>query len=178
MICFDQDGVLAAYERDAYNFDDPEGPKFLQDGYFRTLKPNIVAINLLEKCIEMCPNDTYIITSIPNVPNKNKIIMDKLFWITSYIPKFNIGTQFIAPTDSKMTFIEWIRGSAITDKDILIDDYNPNLYSWMARGGTAIKYINGINHQETWVGDSLDGVMFDADNLFKLLMGSIVNRKF
>ena len=174
MICFDQDGVLAVYERDAYNFDSKEGPRFLQEGYFRTVKPNITAIKLLEKCMEVCPNDTYIITTVPNVPNKNDIVMDKLFWITSYIPRFNIGTQFIAPTDAKMTFIEWIRGSSITQRDVLIDDYNPNLYSWATRGGTAIKFINGLNHIETWAGDCLDGTVFDADNLFKLLMSYVI----
>ena len=51
-------------------------------------------------------------------------------------------------------------------KDILIDDYNPNLYSWMSRGGTAIKYINNVNSVDSWVGSYIaeymeDSVMFD-----------------
>ena len=66
-----------------------------------------------------------------------------------------------------MSFIEWLRGSSITRKDILIDDYNPNLYSWMSRGGTAIKYINDFNSAGSWVGqciadDTEDSVMFDS----------------
>lgn len=35
---------------------------------------------------------------------------------------------------------------------ILIDDFNPNLRNWEAAGGTAVKYINGLNSPESFNG--------------------------
>lgn len=54
----------------------------------------------------------------------------------------------------------------IRNTDILIDDYNKNLREWEKEGGTAIKFINNINHKGTgrfggdvgrlWEGQTLD----------------------
>lgn len=166
MIFFDMDGVLAKYDRGGYNFEEEDGPNYLKKGYFLEREPDSGAVALFRKCLKVCPNDIYIITSVPSGDKRNSIIFDKLAWIDKYLPEFDIGTHFIATTSSKMSFIEWLRGSSITSKDILIDDYNPNLYSWMSRGGTAIKYINNVNSVDSWVGSYIaeymeDSVMFD-----------------
>ena len=173
MIYFDMDGVLAKYDFNAYNFSDPNGPLFLTGGYFRNRPPDLIALGLFKMCIQMFPYDTFVITSIPDIKKKNNIVMDKLYWLIMRVPEFNIGTQFIGPVDRKMNFIEWIRGSSIDKRDILIDDYNKNLYGWMSRGGTAIKYINGLNSIQSWVGDYLDGTMFKSEDLFKILTNII-----
>lgn len=153
MISFDMDGVLCFYDRAGYDFSDPTGPAYLKPGYFLNRIPDTTAVELLRRCLAVCPNGTYIITSVPKDSNRNRIILDKLNWIDQHIPEFDIGAHFIATTSNKMSFIEWLRGSSITRKDILIDDYNTNLYGWTARGGTAIKYINGINDPLSYVGE-------------------------
>lgn len=175
MICFDLDGVVAKYDWSGYDFASNKGPKFLQDGYFYEREPDENALGLLRLCVKMCPNDTYITTGVPAHKNRNKMVIDKMRWIDERVPEFDLGTHFIAPTGKKMSFIEWIRGSAITNRDILIDDWNVNLYSWMVRGGTAIKFLNGLNSKESWPGFYLDGTL-PPEKLFADLM-KIVHEK-
>lgn len=172
MISFDMDGVLCIYERSGYDLQDPHGPAFLHPGYFLNRVPDMRAVELLRRCLAVCPNDTYIITSVPDGEPRNRIILDKLNWINMHIPEFDIGAHFIASTSSKMSFIEWLRGSSITRKDILIDDYNVNLYGWIARGGTAIKYVNGLNDPLSYVGEHF-GYMNDSRNMFEQLMSIV-----
>lgn len=169
MLFFDMDGVVATYDRGGYDFTTKEGPEFLKPGYFLNREPDERGVQLLKDCLKNCPNDTYIITGIPKaeISIRNQIIFDKMRWLTQVVPEFDIGTKFIAPTDSKMNFIEWIRGTSIGKNDVLIDDYNPNLFSWSTRGGTAIKFLNGINSEDSWIGPFLRQ---NSDSLFYDLM--------
>lgn len=152
MVCFDMDGVLVIYERDAYI---GENPKYLQPGYFRTCKPDPKAIKLIEYCMQMLPLDTFIATGVDR-KYRNQMVLDKLAWITENIPDFDIGTRFVANSFmDKSALFEHLRMSSLNRHDVLIDDYNPRLYNWEMRGGTAIKYINGINNVESWHGECI-----------------------
>ena len=57
-------------------------------------------------------------------------------------------------------------GHRLTDKDILIDDYNKNLLEWQKAGGTSVKAKNNINHKglhgELWKGELIDVVNGDV----------------
>lgn len=153
MVCFDMDGVLVKYERDAYVGDNP---RYMQDGYYRTCEPDENGIRLIEYCMKMIPLDTFITTSVRS-DHRNQMILDKLAWIDKYIPEFDIGTRFIANSFlDKSALFEHLRMASLNRKDILIDDYNPRLFNWDMRGGTAIKYLNGINSPESWHGAVLD----------------------
>lgn len=173
MICFDLDGVIFKYDTRDYMSIDNNPPAYLTPGCFRHKEPDEKILKVFKRCLKVCPNDTYIVTGVPPVECRNQIILDKIMCVNDTIPEFDIGTHFIAATGDKMSFIEWIRGSSITKKDILVDDWNPNLYTWAARGGTAIKYINGINTPESWVGDILDSTLSENE-LFLELMDIIV----
>lgn len=168
MISFDMDGVLAIYDREGSKIGEDGYPMYMHPEYFYHRQPNETAINLFKKCYKLFPNDLYILTTVPDGHCRNNIVIDKLKWINLHIPEFDIGTHVICCTSNKMSFIEWIRGSTIKKNDILIDDYNTNLYSWYTRGGTAIKWLNGINSRESWCGPVLDQ---NEDNLLKSLMG-------
>ena len=56
-------------------------------------------------------------------------------------------------------------GHQLTDKDILIDDYNKNLLEWEKAGGSSVKAKNNINHKglhgELWKGEIVDVVNGD-----------------
>lgn len=171
------DGVLVKYEWDGYTTQVDGVKKYLTPNYFAERKPDNVAIDLFKRCVDLFPNETYIITSVPNNENRNRIVIDKLTWIDKYIPGFDIGTHVICTTSNKMSFIEWLRGSTITKKDILIDDYNKNIYSWMMRGGTSVKWLNGLNSRESWHGPCLDGRgTKSTDELFEKLV-KVYNRR-
>jgi hypothetical protein len=178
MVCFDLDGVLVKYEIDGYKFEDDGGPEFLKPGYFANRVADDMMLSVFKKCLKMCPKDTYIVTGIPNPSYeiRNGIILDKLSWLSKEVPEFDFGTHFIASTSDKMTLIEWIRESSITKKDVLIDDWNPNLYSWAARGGTAIKYLNGLNSKSSWVGPTLS-CSSTADTAFTNLMDIVIKAR-
>ncbi len=173
MICFDMDGVLVIYEWDAYL---GENPKYLQPGYYRTCKPDEVAIRLIEYCMKMLPLDTFIATGV-DPRCRNGMVLDKLWWIDKYIPDFDIGTKFVANSlMDKSALFEQLRMSGLNRHDVLIDDYNPRLYNWEMRGGTAIKYLNGINSADSWRGVSIDARnnVLPADAMFLKIMEAMV----
>lgn len=178
MISFDMDGVLVKYDWDGYTTKKDGVPTYLTPGYFLERLPDHNAISLFKKCVKLFPNETYIITSVPNGEERNRIVLEKMQWIDKYIPEFDIGTHVICCSSNKMSFIEWMRGSTITKNDILIDDYNANLYSWFTRGGTAIKWLNGLNSANSWYGPTLnrEAGISDSESLFGDLM-RILNKE-
>lgn len=151
------DGVAAKYDWAGYREEVGGTLKYLTPGYFLEREPDKTAIELIKRCYDLFPNETYIITSVPNNEHRNRIVLEKLNWVDKHIPGFDIGTHVICTTSNKMSFIEWLRGSTITERDILIDDYNKNIYSWFMRGGTSVKWLNGLNSVGSWTGPMLDG---------------------
>ena len=57
----------------------------------------------------------------------------------------------------------------LSKKDVLIDDWNPNLQMWEKHGGTAIKYLNGINSADSWAGLKITEEM-TADEIVEMLL--------
>lgn len=60
-------------------------------------------------------------------------------------------TEFLFLIQQKKT--DFIPGGIRYDKnriDILIDDYNDNLFEWIKAGGFAVKMINGVNSLDSW----------------------------
>lgn len=172
MVCWDMDGVLAIYDRDAYT---GKNPRYLEEGYFRTCKPDERAIRLIKYCMRMLPLDTFIATGV-HPDYRNKMILDKLWWIDHYIPEFDIGTRFIASSSmDKSALFEHIRMTGLNRHDVLIDDFNPRLFNWEMRGGTAIKYLNGVNSPESWHGVYIDAYSSEAtdEEMFMEIMRAI-----
>lgn len=169
MICFDMDGVLVKYVRDDYVQRADGTYPFHQKGHYAHKAQDKRAVNLFNKCVNSCKGDVFVITSIPDIENSTGILIDKITWLDNNVDKFDIGAHLIAPTTNKMSHIEWIRGAQLRKSDILIDDFNDNLYSWMARGGTAIKYLNGINSKKSWIGPWLDGTNINEPMFIHLM---------
>lgn len=154
-VFFDMDGVLAQYERTAY-----EKPDFLWkkpgSHYFSTVKPDQKAIDLFNLCQKETGTNTFILTSVlNNGPICLEQITDKMAWIQKHIPNTDLKKQFIPSVSIKTRTIQAMlfqNKNNIHPSDILIDDYNPNLWAWQNAGGTAMKYLNGLNHADSWSG--------------------------
>ena len=175
-IYFDMDGVLAKYDRNGYIATDeqPVAP-FLQPGghYFLNLEPDEKAIEALRLL-----NEKLTVKVLTAIPKKGSLFLehakDKIKWLNKYCPFINTDEQFIATATDKGAIAK-----SITDYDslglsnfsinhILIDDYNNNLDNWVYKGGTALKYSNGINSEDSWNGLVLDKAM-SAEDIFDLI---------
>ena len=174
MITFwiDMDGVLAKYHRKDYKCADP---KFLHYGehYFRTLEPIQKMVDAVKELDAECKNtskindvSTRVATNTNNISNLTGIhyvnnflleehIQDKLAWLHEYLPCLDTDTQFAPTTDNKPVQAMLFKGKALTANDILIDDFNKNLFDWEAYSGTPIKFLNGTNNSKTFSGEKL-----------------------
>lgn len=145
---FDMDGVLVQYDREGYT---GKNPAYLQLGahYFRHLKPDFKAIEVLRQVCQRNKNKVFILTTISNLGSLYmEQVTDKIAWLGQYCPFLDIQTQFVPAVSLKRDIVEAIRkpdGLGIGLNDILIDDWNTNLEEWSAAGGLALKYLNGIN---------------------------------
>lgn len=150
----DMDGVLAKYDRSAYT---GENPLYLQKNkhYFRDLEPDrkmLEFVDTIHNRSRYTGDNIYILTSLPgNGAIFNEHFHDKITWIAKWLPYINIDNILISVT-SKRDAVEYIHNHQLSENDILIDDYNKNLSEWTEAGGTAIKYINGLNNPASFKG--------------------------
>lgn len=158
----DMDGVIARYERDAY--DKSKGPlpgialyEHERSHYFRNCIPDHVAIKLLRDLLKLQFTETWILTTVnPRIPWAAD---DKRIWLREHVPEFDTGSRLIiAESDKAETVMVQERMSALDRSMILIDDFNGNLNDWADAGGLAIKYLNGVNSPGTFRGPEFDAV--------------------
>lgn len=165
------DGVLVKYSRQAY---EGENPKYLRKGehYYRDLLPDAKMQQVCKRLHDDENNKVFILTSITN---DSKLyaehIGDKKLWLEKYCPFIDTDTQLITTISSKRDIINALyypNKTTLQPNDILIDDFNRNLTEWRASGGTAIKYLNGINSPDSYNGLNIN-VESTADDIIKLL---------
>lgn len=157
---FDMDGVLALYEREAY---EGKSALYMMKGmhYYRNVKPDdkmLNVIRMLNSNIHEKPTSKiYILTSLSNQGYAYlEQYRDKVEWCKQYLPFIDTDKQFIACVSSKRETIQELTfRDRLSYSDILIDDYNNNLIGWQDAHGTAIKYCNGINSNNSFNGLNL-----------------------
>ena len=173
MLWWDMDGVLFIYRREDYEGEDPNWKK---EGYYRNLLPDSTAKVVFNECCRLFPDDNGIITSVP-IEYRNRMTIDKIQSIDRHFPAFDFGANFIAvSTKGKASILEYLRGRQLTKKDILIDDWNPNLYSWEMHGGTAIKWSNGENDPHSFTGIVIDAVTDSASDIITQICEIVTGR--
>lgn len=151
---FDMDGVLVQYGVGDYT---GENPVWLKKNlhYFRNLNPDMKALKIADaiwRQSQITTNRVYILTSLsPKGAIFNEHMHDKILWLHEWMPYIPIENILISVT-SKRDAVEYINGHDLTEKDVLIDDYNKNLIEWEKAGGRAIKYCNGINSTNSFEG--------------------------
>ena len=152
----DQDGVITKYERHAYTV-------LLEDGntlfmtpnahYFRNLNPDnriIRAYELLQKENNLSVHVLTNLTDFYPIWKEHK--QDKIEWTKDNMPFINIETQYDTIHIPKYLKAQRILGRQLVETDILVSDYNPDLIPWENAGGTAVKYLNGINSEDSFSG--------------------------
>ena len=168
---FDMDGVLGVYERDAYV---PPAFKWktLGQHYFLHVKPDEKAVKLFELLSDTPGINTFILTAVlNNGPICLEQINDKIQWTREHVRNVDISKQFIPTVSNKTRTIQAMlfqNENHLSPSDVLLDDYNPNLKAWQDAGGTAIKYLNGLNNGSTFKGIVLPQNM-PAEQIAELL---------
>lgn len=130
------DGTVAEW-RTAATMDELNQP-----GYFRSLAPTEVA-KVAEQFAKEYPENVFILSAVLTDDSKT----EKSAWCDEHIPHVLSSHRLYVPYGSnKADFIcELFRQECLNLDDILIDDHTPNLIEWRKAGGTAIKWLNGIN---------------------------------
>lgn len=136
-IFWDLDGTLAKWKEDA-TMDEICIP-----GYFANVQPEehlVGLVNTLTKTKE-CKN--YILSHyLPETTAYN----DKISWCQKYLPEIRKDHYLFVPCGvDKALFIKDVIKQSLPENYVLVDDYSKNLLSWQQSGGTAIKWMNGVN---------------------------------
>ena len=153
---FDMDGVMAIYNREAYKGDDPIFSK-LGYHYFRTVQPDMTIVRLIQCLSQRGDCTVYVLTKVsPAYDIMIEQLKDKAEWLARYFP-FIGESHFYYTTGDKGILANNVllkySNRTICKSDILIDDFNQNLESWIKSGGSSVKYLNGLNSS-----DSFDGL--------------------
>lgn len=164
---FDMDGVLAVYEPEAYMVSPlyDQLPYIEQDGYFAKRPADDGAVYLFNRYVTTLRHtsepDVHVHT-LSTIPNNTSLALrmahDKRYWMERQIapcprhvqaanfPDRNMLFAYQGdPSRSKVETAKRALGRDLCAQDVLIDDFNDNLIAWTRAGGTAIKYLNGIN---------------------------------
>lgn len=164
-IFIDMDGVLAKYDRAAY---EGNNPLWERRGahYFRDLP----ADDYMIKAAKMLQDEDYNVIVISKLSQKYGIdreqFYDKEAWLNDHGMR---DFKFIWTRGSKSYVAKRRLGRNLGRTDILIDDYNWNLIDWESAGGTAVKYLNGINSKDSFNGPCIDPNKDDIDALINRL---------
>lgn len=145
-VFIDMDGTLARFH-DEFDYENAHKEvsleRMFEKGFFANLKPFENMISGLNEIIkEFSDKCEFFILSacVDGEPPYCKA--EKNEWLDRYLPDIprenRIFTKVGAP---KSDYVE-----NISEKDILIDDYNRSLRQWKAAGGTGVKCVNNINH--------------------------------
>ncbi len=122
----DMDGVVAKWRTDATM------EEVFSEGYFRKLEPDMDAIALAERLMEE-GFDVYILSKAVSTA-----VAEKYGWLEEYMPFMPFDHIIFVPLEAEKEYFI----PSFNEKDILIDDYNKNLYGFH---GIPVKYLNGIN---------------------------------
>ncbi len=132
--------------------------RMFEKGFFIDLKPFENAVYAIEQLVNDSTAEIFILSATVNSCSLD----EKQKWLDRYLP--NIDKEHRIFTSLNVPKSEAI-GHRLTDKDILIDDYNKNLLEWQKAGGTSVKAKNNINHKglhgELWKGEIIDVVNGD-----------------
>lgn len=176
-VFWDLDGVIFQYERSAYVGDNPP---YAMPGYFKNRELDQRAYLILETMRDNCHIDGMHILSRGatrlNPQQRRGVIADKRFNVANDIPWMQ-SKDVIITERSKVDEAVRFLGRPLSVTDILIDDFNENLKLWVAAGGSAIKYLNGLNSMDTYSGPKIVGMSLidvpekHADLYAKILRG-------
>lgn len=142
---FDMDGVLAVYERGMYLPDHTGTPPYMREELhvFRHCRPDPVAIGLLRSFLA-AGVPVFGLTAIRS--DLPWVYYDKIGWLREHVPELDPSERLVVASGDKAQAAMAASRSRTLDRTmLLLDDFNPNLWDWHRAGGTAVKYLNGLN---------------------------------
>lgn len=154
----DEDGVIAVYERHAYQSQTNQPPLWLQPSvhYYKQLQPDE---RIIEAYRQLQTSHRLPVTVLTNITTQYPVYlehwMDKKEWTQEHMPFLDVSKQFFAIQIPKCEFARRKLHRQLEPTDILISDYNNDLIPWQKAGGTAVKYLNGLNSQDSFPGPSI-----------------------
>lgn len=167
-IFVDMDGTLARFHDENLYLE-----RMFEKGFFRDLKPFENAVSAIKELVKDNTSEIFILSATVNSCS----LEEKQEWLDRYLPEIDkehrIFTSLNVPKSEAI-------GHRLTDKDILIDDYNKNLLEWQKASGTSVKAKNNINHKglhgELWKGDLID-ITDTAESIVERMTKIIVSRE-
>ena len=131
----DMDGVLAAWLTGATD------EELHRPGYFAQLPPTSLAAflqhNPLPEPIRKYALSAYFQDTAAH--------FEKRWWLSEYTDIPEARRLLIPCGASKAAYVREYFHRPLTKRDVLLDDYSANLLEWEEAGGTAVKWLNGIN---------------------------------
>lgn len=167
------DGTIVIYDKSAYKKKSVDAsPAFITKDahYFRTCRPDPRALEAFRILLKNGCN-CGIVTSVwqENLVIQNEQIADKSEWLIEHVGDIGIDFPVVFAGYDKAMAIKTAGLWLDDEPNILIDDYKKNLSQWDRAGGTAVKYLNGIN--SPWNGRMIKSDMTPhdiAEYLYKL----------
>lgn len=151
----DEDGVIAVYEPHAYRPDKNQTPLWMQPDihYYENLTPDMRIISVYQNLQTRYRLPVIVLTNITDMePLSTEHANDKYKWTKKHLPYLNMDNQFFPIQIPKCQFAIWKLQRPLMKTDILISDYNHDLVPWENAGGTGVKYLNGINSEDSFPG--------------------------
>lgn len=170
-VFFDMDGVLAEYRKDS------TVEEMSVKGYFASLRPEWNMIKALIRLALDSDKLGFSVCVLTKVyPTQFKYsVSEKAEWRDEFLPEL-LDSEFIMVNGEKEEKSEAIKnrlGCEIDSDCFLIDDYNYNLSDWMKNGGSAIKYVNGINDKNrSFIGKRISYKM-SAEEIYDYIINLI-----
>lgn len=136
-IFWDLDGTLAKWNPKA-SLEEVFAP-----GYFKDLEPETALVQLVNALAERDRANHYILS---HYPPETTAFADKKLWCQRHLPAMDMRHFLFVPCGvDKAAFVRDLIKQELPKDYILVDDYSKNLINWENAGGTAIKWLNGIN---------------------------------
>lgn len=159
MLFMDMDGVLARYDRWAYA--KRPGQKAVyeteHEHYFRHCVPDRHALAILKTALDLGV-DARVLTAIRS--DLPWVRFDKVQWLAEHAPWLDPARLVIASGDKAQAVIAMQLAAGLHPGIVLLDDFNRNLEDWARAGGTAVKYLNGVNSPGSWPGRKYDARVY------------------
>lgn len=151
----DEDGVIAIYEPHAYKTDLHGNSIFTTPNvhYFMQLEKDTRIIDVYHALQTTHNLPVRVLTNLTDLhPLYEEHSTDKHTWTKQAMPFLNMQQQFFSIHVPKYQFAQEKLQRPLCKTDILVSDYNRDLIPWQHAGGTGVKYLNGINSDDSFQG--------------------------
>lgn len=140
-VFIDMDGVLAVYDLNVTD-------KMYNKEFFLT-RPLIEP--MLEVAKSLIANKNYNVHILTSVIDSEHCMPEKAAWLDKNLPEIAKEKRIYVPYGIVKSTYAQEKVDTTNALNVLIDDYNQNLFKWTLPGALPIKVLNGINGTRgTW----------------------------